>query len=95
MNELQNFWKGIDLECGGVVKTIRCALICVACDLPTGRKACGFLSYNAKFGCTKCKKDFQGTVGSFDFSNFDRANWPARDGEEHRMTAKTQELKQK
>ena len=22
----------------------------------------------AKFGCTKCKKEFQGTVGSFDFS---------------------------
>ena len=86
VNELQDFWKGIDLECGGVVKTIRCALICVACDLPAGRKACGFLSYNAKFGCTKCKKEFQGTVGSFDFSGFDRANWPARDAEEHRMT---------
>lgn len=75
MSELQDFWKGIDLECDGGVEKLRCALICVACDLPAGRKACGFLSHNAKLGCTKCKKKFAGTVGSFDFSGFDRANW--------------------
>lgn len=47
---------------------VRCALVCVACDLPAGRKTCGFLSYNAHFGCSHCWKEFPGPVGSVDFS---------------------------
>ena len=31
-------------------KVVRCALMCVACDIPAGRKMCGFLSHNAHLG---------------------------------------------
>lgn len=37
----------------GTVK-IRCALTCVGCDLPAERKTCGFLSYMANLGCSRC-----------------------------------------
>ena len=70
-----------------VKKKIRCALVCVACDLPAGRKTCGFLSYNARFGCSRCWKKFSGSVGSMDFSGFDRENWRQRTGAEHKLLA--------
>ena len=28
------------------VKKIRCALMCVVCDIPAGQKICGFLGHN-------------------------------------------------
>ena len=31
-----------------------CALLCAACDLPAGRKLCGFLIYTATYGCSCC-----------------------------------------
>lgn len=37
---------------------VRVALLCCACDVPAARKLCGFLSHNAKMGCSKCKKKF-------------------------------------
>ena len=64
-------WSGIEHSFTCKMK-IRCALVCVACDLPAGRKTCGFLSYNARFGCSRCWKEFSGCVGSMDFSGFDR-----------------------
>ncbi len=45
---------------------IRCALLCVACDLPAGRKLCGLLSYNAHQGCSRCTKSFSSGYGEFD-----------------------------
>ena len=49
-------WNGIQFSVASLscVKKIRCALICVACDLPAGRKICGFLSYSARLGCSRC-----------------------------------------
>ena len=35
-------------------KLIPCALLCVAYDIPTGRKVCGFLSHSASLGCSRC-----------------------------------------
>ena len=35
-----------------------CALLCVSCDLPALRKVCGFTSYSALHGCSKCMKVF-------------------------------------
>lgn len=64
-----------------------CTIVCVAHDLPAGRKTCGFLSYNARFGCSRCWKKFTGTVGSMDFSGFDRENWHLRTGAEHKQLA--------
>ena len=43
---------------------VRCALLCVGCDLPAGRKVCGFLSHAAGKGCSKCNKVFPGSVSN-------------------------------
>ena len=57
VNELQELWVGVAMDCHmNTVKKIRGALLCVACDLPAGRKVCGFLSHSARYGCSKCKK---------------------------------------
>ena len=86
VSDLLEFWTGIELNVHSFncKMKIRCALVCVACDLPAGRKTCGFLSYNARFGCSRCWKKFSGCVGSMDFSGFDRENWRERTGAEHR-----------
>ena len=33
-------------------RVVRAALLTVACDLPAGRKVCGFLSHSANLGCS-------------------------------------------
>ena len=89
VNDLQQFWTGIELNVHSLncKKKIRCALVCIACDLPAGRKTCGFLNYNARFGCSRCWKQFSGGVGSMDYSGFDRENWRQRTGPEHKQLA--------
>ena len=42
------------------VKKIRCALMCVACDIPAGCKICGFLGHKSRLGCTRCLREFTG-----------------------------------
>ena len=87
--QLIEFWSGKHLSVYGssVRKLVRCALLGVCCDLPAGRKACGFLSYNAHFGCSRCLKPFEGIVGSLNFSGFDRNSWPNRNTNDHRAAA--------
>ena len=60
VNELLLFLEGVELNVAGsnTKKKVRCALLSVACDLPAGRKACGFLSYTAHLGCSRCQKYF-------------------------------------
>ena len=57
--------------------TLRALLTCIGSDLPATRKICGFLSYNADKGCSKCLKSFP--TESFgekpDFSGYDCENW--------------------
>ena len=65
---------------------VRCALLCVACDLPAGRKLCGFLGHSAKLGCSKCLKRFSGSVGCMNYGGFDRSHWPRRSNEDHRRS---------
>ena len=88
MSELKQFLSGIPLkirtENGIIEHTVRCALLCIACDLPAGRKVCGFLSHSATKGCSKCLKEFSGRVGSMCYSGFDRSLWPPRTNEIHR-----------
>ena len=62
VSDLLRFWCGVELNVasGGCRKLIRCALLCVACDIPAGRKVCGFLSHNAHLGCSRC---LQGPLG--------------------------------
>ena len=88
VNELLSLWTGISLRVsipsGVVEKNIKCALLCIACDLPAGRKSCGFLSHNARLGCSRCLKEFTGVVGNQNFSGFDRSKWIARTDIQHR-----------
>ena len=62
VDELKQFWSGQELEvrCSSVVhrKLVRCAVLCCSCDLPAGRKLCGFLGHSAHLGCSKCKTFF-------------------------------------
>ena len=87
VKQLNHFWSGKSIPCKDGTKGFRCALLCVACDIPAGRKVCGFLGHNARFACSQCFKRFPGTFGSINFSGFDRDNWPKRDGKLHRCVA--------
>lgn len=88
VEELLHFWKGVSVairtNTGIEQKVVRCALTCVSCDLPAMRKVCGFLSHSAALGCSKCMKLFSGSVGSMDYSGFDRSAWPKRTNQSHR-----------
>ena len=88
VDELLQFWDGIEMEVNGTGrKIIRCALLCVACDMPAGRKACGFLSHSAALGCARCLRRFSGSFGSLDYSGFNRDSWLLRTNADHRMKA--------
>ena len=88
VNDLKQLWDGMVMEVhtkSEMVKlTVRCALLCIACDLPAGRKLCGFLGHSAKLGCSKCLKKFKGKPGSMNYSGFERSLWPKRNGSSHR-----------
>jgi len=86
VDEFQGFWTGVDLTvCTEPQKrTVKAAILCVTCDLPAGRKVCGFLSHSATLGCSKCLKTFPGAVGKKDYSGFDTTEWPKQTDEGHR-----------
>ena len=68
MHELQNFFHGVEIHIQSLSKSstcrlVRCALLCVACDIPASRKVCGFLGHSATLGCSKCMKAFPGNIG--------------------------------
>ena len=86
VTELQQFLTGIPMTIHGEnePKMVRCLLLGVACDMPAGRKACGFLSHSALLGCNKCYKTFPGGVGSKDYSGFNRDMWQVRTNVQHR-----------
>ena len=68
---------------------MRCALLCVGCDLPAGRKACGFLSYTANLRCSRCYCKFgTGVFGRMDYSGFRRDVWVHRTNRQHREDIK-------
>ena len=85
VEDLLELWKGVSFNICSLrsSKVTRCALIRIACDIPAGRKICGFLGHGARLGCHKCYKEFPGTVSSMDYSGFDRNSWRVRTGEEH------------
>ena len=91
ISELLDLWNGMPMEVIGEDKkrNIRCALICVACDMPASRKTCGFLGHTAKLGCNKCKKVFTGSIGNKNYSGFDRENWESRSNLDHRSCIAT------
>ena len=88
VDELLQFWDDIEMEVNGAgQKIIRCALLCVACDMPAGRKACSFLSHSAALGCARCLRRFSGSFGTLDYSGFNRDSWLLRTNTDHRMKA--------
>ena len=80
VSELLTLWRGHTFKTpDNNPVLVRCALLCVACDLPAGRKVCGFLSYNANLGCTRCYHNFgTGTFGKQNYSGFNRDTWVCR-----------------
>ena len=69
-----------------VKEIVQCALLCCACDLPAGRKVCGFLGHSASLGCSKCLKSFTSKVGNMKYSGFDHCTWTPRTNEQHRQS---------
>ena len=86
VSELRTLWNGVSFDtCDCGTQMIRCALLCIGCDLPAGRKVCGFLSYSANLGCSRCYCNFgTGVFGKHNYSGFDRANWIIRTNLKHR-----------
>jgi len=76
VSELRTLWNGVSFDtCDCGTQMICCALLCIGCDLPAGRKVCGFLSYSANLGCSRCYCNFgTGVFGKHNQSGFDRAN---------------------
>lgn len=93
VKELVRFWDGISMQVrrGSSVEdeVVRCALLGCACDLPAGRKVCGFLGHSASLGCSKCLKRFSGSVGNMNYSGFNRSTWPPRTNEIHRQSVQS------
>lgn len=86
VTDLMSFWEGVELNVGSNVrKVVKCAIICVSCDIPAGRKLCGFLGHTARLGCSKCYKVFSGSIGNKDYSGFNRDSWTTRTETKHRM----------
>lgn len=85
VSDLLDLWKGVDLTLhDGKLANFRCALLGVSCDLPAGRKVCGFLSYMANLGCTRCYQGFSLGFGARQYNNFDRVSWRIRTNQQHR-----------
>ena len=86
VSDLLTLWEGVMLETfDNGPQLMRCALLCVGCDLPGGRKTCGFLSYTANLGCSRCYCEFgTGVFGKMDYSGFQRNTWVKRTNKKHR-----------
>ena len=92
VEDLLHFWDGVQLEvCVNSHierKIVRCAIICCSCDLPAGRKLCGFMGHSAHLGCSKCTKRFPSAESGLDYSGFQRENWIPRSDTSHRQNVR-------
>ena len=61
VSELLRFFDGIEMNVTdeGAMCTIKCVLLCITCNIPAGRKVCGFMGHSAKLGCSKFCRMFQ------------------------------------
>ena len=62
VEELKEFWHGVEIPLpnsltGSIL--VKLALTGMSCDLPAVRKVCGFTSYSAILGCSKCLHKFK------------------------------------
>ena len=72
VEELLELWDGVPMTEDRCGKIVRCAVLCIACDIPAGRKFCGLPWYTAHYACSGCKKYFPGKFGCIDYSGFNR-----------------------
>ena len=91
VSELLLLWEGVLMKTHSAgMQSIRCALLCVGCDLPAGRKTYVFFSHTTKLGCSKCYFNFgTGIFGNINCSGFNRASWISRSNKKHREDIKT------
>lgn len=77
--------------CSGGTCVIRCALLNTACDLPPGRRACGFFSFSANLGCSRGYHNFGTSIflRKQNYSGFDQQAWQFRSNVWHRPCVKT------
>ena len=76
---------------GSVPQLVRAALIAVSCDLPAGRKVCGFLSHSANLGCSRCYASFSEGFSRRNYANLNRSSWQLRTCNRHRADVKSLE----
>lgn len=90
VSDLISLWKGLPFKtCSKETVEVRCALLCVACDIPAARKLCGFLGCKANLGCSRCYCNFgTGVFGKQDFSGFECDKWIPRTAAQHRDNVK-------
>lgn len=92
VEELLELWNGTLLKTSSLfgIVPVRCALICVSCDLPAIRKVCGFTSYSSIQGCSKCMKRFpcESFGTKLDYSGYDRDTWTIRTHALHKEQVK-------
>ena len=87
LEDLKKLYQGVIFKNATVLghTMLRAVMACVSCDLPATRKVCGFSNYNAKFGCSKCMKEFP--VSSFGnkpmYGGFNCSNWTVRNLRSH------------
>ena len=105
VTELKELWEGVQLRyaTSNSSATFRCALLGVACDLPAARKCCGFLSFCANLGCSRCFQKFSRGFGNRNnYADFSRERWELRTNARHRSdvikvlksTSKTEQAKE-
>ena len=52
IDELNKLWKGVTMKLPNGEKTVHAALLCTGCDIPAGKKLCGFKGWGTARGVT-------------------------------------------
>ena len=82
VDDLLQLWKGLPLKTPSsniTYRYVRAALVYISCDLPATCKICGFYGIKAKYGCSKCLKEFPSiSLSLTDYSGYDREQWQPR-----------------
>ena len=88
VDELEVLWKyGICLKSAAsplLSERYRCAVLCVACDIPASRKVGVVLAHSGRKGCNKCLVDFPSMFSSEADRNSILNVGPARENDIHR-----------
>ena len=60
------------------LKTVRAVFLCIGCDIPAGKKVCGFKEFGTTRGSNRCFKKFEGDGFNESYADFDGRSWPKR-----------------